>query len=250
MELDIVRKQNDITYEVPAVSFPAYEEYKAKARTVADYIGSMEVNEGSIKETKETLAKAKKLTDRLSRIRIDMKNELLQNYVIFEAQVKEIVSIIDDADKELRSKVKELDDMERNAKRDQIYEIWKKRTITCPVLTNIIPDAFDRWISPKHLNKSESMSNVEKDMTEWIRKTMGDIALAGSMGDEYLAMYSQCCDLARTIETVNRQKEAIKTVKREKDTGTEKETFTVYGTKDIALTERLLKENDIEYMKG
>lgn len=250
MELDIIEKQNDITYEVPAVAFPAYEEYMAKARMVADYIGSMEVSEENIKETKETLAKAKKLTDRLSRIRIDMKNDLLRNYVVFETQVKEIVSIIDDADKELRSKVKELDEMERNAKREQIYEIWKKRTISCPVLTNIIPDAFDRWMSPKHLNKSESMSNIEKDMTEWIRKTMGDIALADSMGDEYLAMYSQCCNLARTIETVNRQKEAIKTVRREKETGTEKETFTVYGTKDIALTERLLKENDIEYTKG
>ena len=36
MEFGIIEKQNDVTYEVAKVSFPAYEEYKEKAGEVAD----------------------------------------------------------------------------------------------------------------------------------------------------------------------------------------------------------------------
>ena len=34
--LEIIERENDVTYEVPQVSFPAYEEYKEKAYAVAD----------------------------------------------------------------------------------------------------------------------------------------------------------------------------------------------------------------------
>ena len=66
MDLNIIEKQNDVIYEIPKIQFPAYEEYKEKAYAVAEHIYGMDPTEENIKETKATLAKARKLTDRLN----------------------------------------------------------------------------------------------------------------------------------------------------------------------------------------
>lgn len=247
-EIEIIEKQNDVIYEIPKVNFPAYEEYKEKAKAIAEYIGSMTVDETNIKETKETLAKARKLTDRLSRIRIDMKKELLKNYTVFEAQVKEIVQIVDDADVELRSRVRELEENERRQKEQRIRELWDKRVKPYPLIQTTMPDAFNRWISPTHLNKSTPMKSVERDMTEWIDRTYKDMSVALEMGKEYLAAYGQCGDLARTINTINAQKETIKNIEELTEEDKIKETFIVYGKKDIELAKMLLNNHNITYI--
>lgn len=252
--LEIIERENDVTFEIPAVSFPAYEEYKEKAEAVAEYIGSMEVSADNIKETKLTLAKARKLVDRLDRARIDMKKAILQNYTIFEGQVKEITGIIGEADKELRSKVRELEEIERQEKKKAIRDIWNKRIAPYGEITAVIPDAFERWMKPQYLNKTVSMKMVESEMSTWMVQTLTDIHAARAMGDEYLAAYSRMGDIAKAIEEVHAQRDALETVKAVTtdpvDMVQAKAVFVVYGAKDIALAERLLTENDINYKKG
>lgn len=247
-EIEIIEKQNDVIYEIPAVNFPAYEEYKEKAEAIADYIRTMTVDEDNVKDTKETLAKARKLTDRLNRLRIDMRKELLQNYTVFESQVKEIICIVDEADAELRSKVREMEEDERNKKKAEIYDIWVKRVEQYDLIEATMPDAFDRWISPKHLNKTTSMKAVEKDMTDWIGKTYKDMLTALSMGKEYLAAYGWQGDLAKAIDIVNAQKASIKNIEGVTEEDEEKGTFIVYGKKDIELTQLLLNDHHINYV--
>ena len=70
------------------------------------------------------------------------------------------------------------------------------------------------------------------------------------MGEDYIEAYGRYCDLARAITEVDDRKEYIENLNlKEVNEQIETATFTVYGTKDIALTERLLKENEIEYRK-
>lgn len=252
-DLEIIEQESDVTYDIPQVHFPAYEEYKAKATAVADYIGSMTVSAENIKETKATLAKARKLTDKLTRARIDMKKAILQNYTVFEGQVKEIVEIVAAADSELRGKVKELDEAEREAKKEQIRELWNTRTSMYPIIEKVLPDAFDRWMSPKLLNKTTSMKTVESDMTEWLRTTMAEIDTVMGMGEEYVTAYSRIGNLADAIQEVQTQAKAAEAISRicreETEEEEPSETFLVYGAKDIALAERLLTENNINFMK-
>lgn len=249
MDFEIIEKQDDVSYDIPAVRFPAYEEYKEKAGLVAEYINSMEVSEDTIKETKTVLAKARKLTDRLNRARIDMKKDLLKNYTVFESQVKEIVGIVDDADRELRGKVRELENIERENKKQIIKEIWDKRVQTLPDLTTYFPDAFERWLSPAHLNKSVSLKYIEKDMTEWLKDVSTELDTARKLGDEYLTEYIRLGDLNRAIETVKARAEVSTLIQKEDTDKTPKAIFIITGTKDINLTERLLKENEISYRK-
>lgn len=251
-ELEIIGKENGVSYEIPQVLFPAYNEAKAKAEEVAAYIESQELTEENVKEIKSTLADARKLTDRMDRIRIDMKKQILIHYLEFEAQIKEITGIIDAADSELRGKVKDMEEAEREAKKADIAALWTKRVEQCPIIEKVMPDAFSRWLTPKHLNKTVTMKKVESDMTSWIQKTVNEMDTAQSMGDDFLAAYGWCGNLAEAIKQVNAQRETVKAVAEfGKDYYEDEptETYIITGKKDIALVERLFAENDIAYIK-
>lgn len=250
--LEIIEKQNDVTYEVPQVNFPAYEEYKEKAYAVAEYIYNMEATEENIKETKKTLAKARKLTDRLNQARVNMKKEILKNYNVFEGQVKEIIGIIDDADKEVRAKVKDMEEAERQRKKEAIHELWLKRipAYDYDLLNTVLPNAFDRWLTPKHLNKGTSMKSIETEMTAWIQKTLTDIYTLKDMGDDYLEAYSYTGDMAAAIKQVRQREDFLDTMHGLKDEDVEEpsQTFIVYGWDNISKAEDLLRRNEIKFI--
>lgn len=250
--LEIIEKQNDVTYDIPQVNFPAYEEYKEKAYAVAEYIYNMEPTEENIKETKSTLAKARKLTDKLNRARIDMKKAILQNYTTFEQQVKEITGIIDDADKEIRAKVKDMEEAERQRKKEAIYELWLKRipAYDYDLLNAVLPNAFDRWLTPKHLNKSTSMKSIETEMTAWLQKTLTEIETLRNMGDDYLEAYSYTGDMAAAIKQVQQREDFLDTMHGLKDEDVEEpsQTFIVYGWDNISKAEDLLRRNEIKFI--
>lgn len=250
--LEIIEKENDVTYEVPQVNFPAYEEYKEKAYAVAEHIFHMDVTEENIKEAKATLAKSRKLTDRLDRARIDMKKDILRNYTAFERQVKEIIAIIDDADREVRSKVKDLEEEERRKKKEVIYELWLKRipAYDHDLLEAVLPNAFDRWLTPKHLNKSMTMKAIESDMTAWIQKTITEITTLKGMGDDYLEAYTCTGDMAKAIQQVKQREDFLDTLHglKAEDTEEPSQTFIVYGDDNISKAEDLLRRNEIKFI--
>lgn len=249
MEFEIIERQNDIVYDVPRVDFPAYEEYLDKAQQIADYIRSIEVTQETIKDAKKTLADARKLTDRLNRFRIDMKKEILKNYDTVEAQIKEISGVVDRADKEVRAKVKELDEAERKAKEGELRAIWEKRSAGYEEVIAHIPDAFEKWLQPTHLNKSTALSKAEADMVSWLEATSKDLTAAANMGDEYVVKYVVTGDLASAIEAVNAENVIRTNVVKVEEEQEEKATFEIYGTKDIKLTEMLLEEHEINYTR-
>lgn len=250
--LEIIEKENDVTYEVPQVNFPAYEEYKEKAYVVAEHIFHMDVTEENIKEAKATLAKARKLTDRLDRARIDMKRDILRNYTTFEKQIKEIVAIIDDADREVRAKVKDLEEMEREKKKQEIHELWLKRipAYDYDILVAVFPDAFNRWLTPKHLNKTTSMKSIEADMTAWIQKTLKEISTLQDMGEDYLEAYSYTGDMATAIKQAQQREDFLDTLHglKAEDVEEPSQTFIVYGDDNISKAEDLLRRNDIKFI--
>lgn len=252
INLEITEREDDVTYDIPQVNFPAYEEYKKKAYAVADHIYHMDVTPENIKEAKATLAKSRKLTDRLNQARIEMKKKILMNYNVFEEQVKEIVGIIDDADKEVRAKVKDLDEAERQKKRDMIHELWLKRipAYDYELMTTVLPDAFERWLKPKHLNKTTAMKSVEEDMTAWLQKTLTEISTLQDMGDEYLEAYSYTGDMAAAIKQVRQREDFLDTVHglKAEDLEEESQTFIVYGDDNISKAEDLLRRNNIKFI--
>ena len=181
-----------------------------------------------------------------------MKKAILQNYDVFEKQVKEIVGIIDDADKEVRAKVKDLDEAEREKKKAAIYELWLKRipAYDYDLLMAVLPNAFDRWLAPKHLNKTTSMKSIEADMTAWIQKTITEINTLKDMGDDYLEAYTYTGDMAKAITQVRQREDFLDTLHGLKDEDIEEmsQTFVVYGEDNISKAEDLLRRNEIKFI--
>jgi len=243
------KSKPDVSFDPAHVTFPTFEFYKEQAHKIADQVKNTEVTEDNIKEVKLLLADARKVSDGLSRRRIDIKKEILKEFDAFEKQVKELASIIDEADSELRGKVRMLEEAERNRKLKDIEDLWGKRAGAYQIF-DLAPTAFDMWMEPQMLNKSTSMKAIETNMVEWLEDSEKAINTLKAMDDEYLVEYLGCFDLAGAINAVNNRKELKSRITKTPDEDTrEKAVFTVYGKKDIKLTETLLTENEIEFTK-
>lgn len=249
MKYEIMENTSPVSFNVATVDFPAYEVFKEKAIDISEEIRAMNVDPENIKEAKTMLAEARKITDRLSRVRIDIKKEILAGYQTFEAQVKEISSIIGDADDALRAKVRELEEAERQAKKEALRMTWDSRIERYPYVADCISDPFDRWLTPRHLNKTVTMKKAEADMVDWLERTDNDLQAAGSMGDDYLVEYIKTGDLPTAIQNVKERAEIQQRVSNTEQEELEEATawFLIRGNKDIKLVEMLLKENEINF---
>lgn len=245
--------QPDVTCNKALVKFPAFEHYKQQAQQIARYINSIVLTDDNVKDVKKDLAAARKVTDGLDKKRIQIKNAILEEYVGFESQVKELQGIIKEAESTLRTKVREMEEEERQAKKVQIREIWDKRYPLYEISQYLTPDdAFRSWLTPQHLNKSTSIKSIEKEMVEWLEATDKDVSTVKSMGDDYLIEYIGCLNLPDAISAVNLRNEIKMEIEQgeyEEITSETTATFIITGEKNIKLTELLLKDNDIEYRK-
>ena len=248
--LEIIERENDITYQIPQVNFPAFEDYKQQAEAVSSYIRSLPVTQENIKAVKVELAKARKLTDRLNRSRIDIKKAILSQYTVFESQVKELCDIVGEADEELRDKVRQLEELERKYKMSEIEELWDKRISQYDEIRKYIPCALDLWFRPQYLNKSVSMKQIEDSIREWLSDTEDNLRVAKKMGEDYLYEFTLTGDLAEAIERVQQREKWNAEQDEDPEDDVPVGIFIVSGAKDITLTAMLLEQNNINYRKG
>ena len=253
MEDVMVRDEQtpDVKYQVAKVTFDSFPEYKAKCLLIAEHIRNTEVTEDNLPEVKKELAAARKITDELNSRKVQIKKIILSDYTIFEGEVKELKGIIDEADGELRGKVNALEEQARDRKKEEIRQVFLKRIGQYQIGT-LIPDAFDRWWHEDLANKSKSMKAVEADMVDWLEGTEKDIATLKGMDKEILVEYLDSMDLAAAIQTVNARNARRHAVEAAPDDTVPEEqvaVFRVYGQKDIALAEMLLKDNNINFRK-
>ena len=230
------------------VSFGQYGTLLKEAKQIAEAIDQMEVTEENIKSTKKTLATVNKAVKRLNDERIRVKKLVLAPYEEFAEQVKEIESIVKTADERVRQQVRDMEEAEREGKKEALCEIYEKR-IQLYDFARIM--TFDDWLTPQHLNKTVTTKKVEEQMTDWLEKVERDIATLSKMQhpEELIRTYKDTQDMALTMQIVEaavREREEQKAVVQEV-TGKEEYTIKLYSKKDLKLAEMLLKENDIKF---
>lgn len=244
--------KNTIVKVIPVINFSDYETLKSQAIELAQHINTVEVTEENIKTTKKMLASVNKSIKELNDRRIVIKKEILAPYEIFAEQIKEIESIVRDADTVVRNQVREIEERERQDKKDELYRIWNLRIKHYDFAQMI---EFDDWLEPKHLNKSESITQSENNMSDFLEKCERDLGVLSNMEDAkdliYEYVQSKLFDVADAIQRVNNKKlvlnaqnEVIQDVKQDE---VKRYAFVVTGEKDRKLTEMLLKEHEIEF---
>lgn len=247
-----IRLRDGVGITVGAIIFPAYETLKAQAEQVAQIIREMDVSEETVKEAKKLLADANKSVKTLEDNRISIKKEMLAPYEQFEAQVKEITAIVKEAEQEVRAKVRELEELERDKKEQELRSIWGLRFR--PYETKLSFLTFEDWLNPNHLNKTMSIKKSEDDMAQWLEVKARDVAVIMGMqyGIDILSEYKQCLDLGLAVATVNQrnlQREEIQRVIPKVEHQDPVTIFIIRDPKDATLTEMLLNQNKIDYEK-
>lgn len=256
--MEIVEQDLNVMVTKGEIKFPEYSKLKDEALQVAEMVRNMSVNEDNVKETKRTLAKVNKSVRNLEDRRIAIKKEIMEPYKGFEKDVKEIVNIVKGADKEVRDKVKELEELERLAKKEEINELWNARIKQYPF--DFVK--FDDFIDRRHLLKSTTITSIEKDMVDFLEGIVKDINVIEYMDDDrILTAYKDLLSVDEAVERVkaydkekeayNEQIEGQEVITNAKSV--EKSLKTVQLTihaDDFEVVKILLDKHNVEFIKS
>ncbi|HSW76591.1 MAG TPA: DUF1351 domain-containing protein [Candidatus Saccharimonadales bacterium] len=205
---EIVFPESEITVQPGNIVFNSYLAIKEQAEVLAEKIKTVEVTEENVKESKKLLAAINKKVKELEDGRISVKKMLLEPYQNFEDQVKEIVTIVKDADEVVRLQVKHLEEAERKEKHGILEGLFNNRIIHYP-FKNLF--SFQDFMKPKHLNKAVSIRAVEEEMVYFLERLNSDLKAIEGMVDseQVLTAYKELKDLGAAITLVaeNKQKQ-------------------------------------------
>jgi hypothetical protein len=143
----------------------------------------------SIVYTPETITLAKqdratlnKVSEAINNEKKRIKNELLKPYVDFENKCKELMAIVDDASKTIDKQVKEFEEKEQNAKKEQIKAVFDAYIGNYKDLI-----IFDSIFNSRWLNKTYTMKKIEEEINHLVVKTSDDMkVLKGQINDEVI----------------------------------------------------------------
>ena len=238
-----------INYKAGAVTFNGYELIKAQALEVATQINAVELTEENMTQSKKMLAEVNKSVKKLEDQRISIKRLYLKPYDDFEAKVKEIVSIVKDADSKLRSAVKGIEEKQKADKLEAIKKLWGRKEK---------PDflKFEDVMENRFLNKTVDMKQVDDAITAKVEAVNADLSAIGTLEDaeDVLVYYIEKLDLNSALLANEHVKQARKEAERIMKINPAPETKTrtafIFDSDFIAeQVEEYLIANGLEYEK-
>ena len=237
-----------------SVIFNDFERIKQQAIRLAALIKTVEVNDENLKQSKKLLASVNNRIKLLEDKRIEVKKEMLQPYLEFEAQVKEIVGIVKEADDVVRQQVKQLEEEERQIKAEILEDRFKKRIVHYSFRDLF---SFKDFLQPKHLNKTSQIDAVEAEMIQFLERITKDLKVIEAMpsAEAILSAYIESKDLAAAIAQVQREEAKRKQIEAsaaiKKQPTENKIAYLVsakcYSQKEMKLCEMILQQNGFEF---
>ena len=233
----------EIRIENGLIVFDGYELYKKRAEEAREYLKSLDVSPESEQECKRTVATARKISDQLNQEKIRIKKTVLEPYTAFEEKVKEIIGIITEGENVARDKLKAIDDQRREEKKEDIRKIWDQRigSFACGQYLT-----FDHFLQDRHMNKTVPISEVEKEMVEFLQDKSFDLEVLEKkpLAQEYIEEYGKCLNAMKAMETVDRRHETMKATSREPYM-----VIRITGKADVILAKQLLKDVNYKIME-
>lgn len=182
MELEIYNPTKENTVKQIDWNF---EELKKEITEKAEMYGSLVYTDENIKEAKADRAKLNKFIKVLEDKRKDVKKMMLEPYTQFESQVKELVSIIGEANDNIASQVKAYTEKLREEKREKVKEIYDKAMSVegaggiAEILT------FDRVFKESFLNSSTTFKSIVNEIEDLRDRVRHDLEVINADTGEY-----------------------------------------------------------------
>lgn len=184
-ELALVINQPDEGKFLQKIGWNKQEIMDAVASITEQYEGLTYTDEqmAIAKKDRATLnAMRKAISDR----RIEVKKALLAPYDAFEAEVKEVVALIDKPIAMIDKQTSAYEEKLKEDKRNELIEFFKENAGELDgTLT------FDMIFNPKWLNKTASIKSCKDDITSAIDKTVTDLRAIETMIEEKYRAYAK-----------------------------------------------------------
>lgn len=184
-----------LTRQEPGIAeFNNFEEIKDYLDARLEVYRNLVYSEDSLKTAKEDKATLNKLKKALDTRRKEIKRIYLEPYNRVEAQIKELMAMIDEPLYAIDGFVKDMEAEEKRQKQEQIRD-WYRR-VSAP-LGELAEKVFDApgFLDPKWLNKSCKAAEWQSALREKIAQTAADIsAIQRSAGSHTAAVLTRYLD--------------------------------------------------------
>lgn len=181
--------------QLPDVIRFNYEELKAELAETMQFYETVVYTDEQIKDAKADRAKLNKLKAALKDERIKRKKEYLKPFEDFEKKITEIIEIIDKPVALIDTQIKDFEEKEKAAKRQEIGAYWT--SIEHPDWLTLPKIFYEGW-----LKKSYSMKQIKSDIDAWVERVNTDIATLENLDEfsfEAIDEYKRTLDINKAI---------------------------------------------------
>ena len=168
----------DLTVIPQKIDFNAEEIKNALTEATKLYKGLV-LTEEAVPDAKKRIANWRKVREFMENERKRLKKECLAPYEAFEAEYKDVLSVLDTAITEIDVQVKDFDENEKANKKHEIVKWFMDET-----LDNALTIALDKIFDTKWLNKSISLEIVFTELKGKIDAILTDYDAIQSMTDD------------------------------------------------------------------
>ena len=158
-----------------------YEELKQGFTKIANDYMNLVVTVDQVKVAKTDRANLRKLRTALNDEKKRVKNQILAPYIVFEEQIKELMSILDKAIDNIDIQIKGYDEAKRNERLEKVKEIYKE---CIGDLDRLVP--FEKIFKESWLNVSTSQKTVREEISGIYEKVDKELKLINADGSHYV----------------------------------------------------------------
>ena len=252
------------------------EQIKDAVVSITEQYRGLAYTEEQLQEAKADRAKLNAMKNDISERRTQVRKALLEPYEKFDAEVKEVVALIDEPIEMIDEQIVAYEERTKEEKKQTLEKFFTEARADLPELIT-----FEKIFNPKWLNKTSSLSSCKKEIKKAIEDITADLSVIRSSLSGKYSIYAEEfylkreMNLSRALSEANRIQEMDKKaeeeeqkrakleeeakIRRELETQearehrnspqqggltVEHEQFTTYGEKD-ALNRKICNSTDI-----
>lgn len=253
--------------QVPSVSIKGFDELKSEVSELVEKMQSVKVTEENIQASKKMLAEVNKQRTALDKQRIEIEKEVLKPLTEIKAQTKEINSMIDVAEKVVRTQIHDLEQIAKDERKALLETEFDRLSAYYDLISGV---TFDSVLEFKWLNKSTSEKKAKTELQDKIKKIVDDYRLIIDLvpeEDRVPCVYEfikTSYDVNKVLNSWKAKQDQLKTLKAEvkhdakkprptitPTNQTEQELFNktlvIYGRDDLAKVVKYMSDNNIHF---
>lgn len=198
------------------------EELEAAVRNKIAAYENVVYTEDNMKHAKADRAELNKLTKAIEERRKMVKKIINEPYDVFEAELKEILALIQEPAGIIDRQVKAFEDQQRDEKKKHIQESYDE---VIGDLADVLP--FDRVFDVRYLNATYRLGAAQEEIREKIAKVRMDLETIDSLESKYKLnakdVYIRTLDLSKALAENKRLFDLEKKLEAEKRRKAEEE---------------------------